>query len=182
MTFLGPQSATGPTFYRPQVTTHTAVAKQSAEKAELVSQAMTVTKVTVKMDTYGGYVNVSRQLIDWGTPSAMDMIVNDLAAQYAILTEDVAGDAMVAGGTAGPTLPATPTIENIATALWGAAALVYAAVKGSGPHLRRGLTRRRRQARAGVRPGQPDQLPVIGDARPPTSGPGRSARSPASRW
>jgi HK97 family phage major capsid protein len=131
--FLGPRNApTGPTFIRPQVTQHTVVGKQSAEKAELASGAMVITKLTVTMETWGGYVNVSRQLIDWSTPSAMDLIINDLAAQYAVQTEDAVGDAMVAGGTAGPTLPATPTPADIVAVLWAGAAAVYAATKNAG--------------------------------------------------
>jgi hypothetical protein len=84
--------------------------------------------------TYGGYLNVSRQLIDWSDPSAMDLIIGDLAAQYAIKTEDVTVDALVAGGTAATTNLATGanTAAQVAAAFWGAAGQVYAAVKGAG--------------------------------------------------
>ena len=48
-------------------------------------------------NTYGGYVNVSRQDIDWSTPSIMDLVITDLAAQYGIVTEAAFGAALVAG-------------------------------------------------------------------------------------
>jgi HK97 family phage major capsid protein len=129
---LGPRQLPGTGFGRPKITQHTAVAAQSAEKAELTSQKMTITKLTVTPSTIGGYVNVSRQDIDWSQPQVMDIVVNDLAAQYAILTEQTAVQAFYAGGTAGPTIPATPTAADVAAALWTAAGSLYTATKGQG--------------------------------------------------
>jgi hypothetical protein len=60
-------------------------------------------------------------------------VIQDLAAQYAILSEATAVQAFYAGGTAGTvTIPATPTADNVAAAVWGAAAQVYTGVKGQG--------------------------------------------------
>jgi HK97 family phage major capsid protein len=130
---LGPRQLPGTGFGRPKVTQHTAVAAQSAEKAELTSQKMTITKLTVTPATIGGYVNVSRQDIDWTQPQVMDIVINDLAAQYAILTESTAVQAFYTGGTAGTvTIPATPTAADITAAFWGAAAQVYTGTKGAG--------------------------------------------------
>jgi HK97 family phage major capsid protein len=88
--FLGPQTLEQGVFYRPRVTQHTEVARQTdgttadvTEKVELASQKMLIDRLTVTAETYGGYVNVSRQNIDWSRPNIMDLIVNDLAAQYA---------------------------------------------------------------------------------------------------
>src|SRR5205085_6664268 len=66
------------------------------------------------------------------SPAILDMIVNDLAEQYAIETEDEAGTVMTAAATAGPVIPVTPTGANVATAIWGAAGSVFAATKGQG--------------------------------------------------
>jgi HK97 family phage major capsid protein len=133
---LGPRQLPSWSFSRPKVTVHTAVAAQGAEKSELTSQAMTITKLAVSPATYGGYVNVSRQLIDYGTVgggSAMDIVIGDLATQYAILTEATAVQAFYAGGTTGTvTIPGTPTSDNVAAAFWGAAGQVYNATKGQG--------------------------------------------------
>ena len=43
--------------------------------------------VPVNATTYGGYVNVSRQNIDWSQPAIMDLVINDLASAYAQETE-----------------------------------------------------------------------------------------------
>ena len=64
---LGPRELPGKTWSRPKVTQHTAVAEQSAEKAELTSQKMIIGEVTGTSQTFGGYVNVSRQLIDFSS-------------------------------------------------------------------------------------------------------------------
>ncbi len=115
-----------------RVTQHTQVGKQAGEKTELPSRKMTVTTTPLGADTFGGYVNVSKQNINRSSPAILDMIVNDLAAQYAIETENEAADVLTTAATAGPTIPATPTALNIATAIWGAAGLVFAATKGQG--------------------------------------------------
>ena len=57
---LGVKAVPGGRFVRPRVTQHTDVAKQTAEKAELVSRKMLISRVPVTMDTFGGYVNVSK--------------------------------------------------------------------------------------------------------------------------
>ena len=122
----------GPVFNRPRVTQHTLVGDQAAEKGELPSRKMLIGRVPVTVKTKGGYVNVSRQDIDWSTPSVMDIVINDLAAQYAIETEDEVAAALGTTNTAGPTLPATPTSADVSAALWTAAGTAYAAVKGQG--------------------------------------------------
>jgi HK97 family phage major capsid protein len=131
---LGPRQLPGTGFSRPKVTQHTTVGAQSAEKAELSSQKMTITKLTVTPATYGGYVNVSRQDIDWSQPQVMDIVIGDLAAQYAIKTEDIAVDFFVAGATAATVNLATGanTADQVAAAFWGAAGQVYAGTKGQG--------------------------------------------------
>ena len=134
VTALGPRPLEGgPQFFRPRVTTHTSVAKQSAEKAEFASQAMVIDKLTATVDTYGGYVNVSRQLIDWSTPGAMDIITQDLAGVYAQQTESAAAVAFQTAATAGTTLPTgTNNADAIAAAVWAAVGAIYGTVKGVG--------------------------------------------------
>jgi hypothetical protein len=131
---LGARQLPGASFSRPKVTQHTTVAAQGGEKNELVSQKMTISKLAVTPVTLGGYVNVSRQDIDWTQPAVMDLVINDLASQYAILTESTAVQAFYAGGTAsvGTSIPAGPTNQQVANAIWGAAAGVYTATKGQG--------------------------------------------------
>ena len=61
---IGPQDlGTGAWSYA-RVTQHTQVGVQSAEKTELASRKMLITKTPLAAPTYGGYVNVSRQDIN----------------------------------------------------------------------------------------------------------------------
>jgi hypothetical protein len=131
---LGPRPLEGgPNFWRPRVTTHTTVGKQTAEKAEFSSQAMVIDKLTGTVDTYGGYVNVSRQLIDWSTPAAMDIITQDLAGVYAQNTELNACITFQTAATAGTVLPTgTNTADAVAAAVWAAVGAIYGTVKGVG--------------------------------------------------
>jgi HK97 family phage major capsid protein len=130
---LGPRQLPGQNWSRPKVTVHTTVGLQSAEKAELTSQKMTITKLAATAATYGGYVNVSRQSIDFTQPGVMDIVISDLAGQYAIQTESAAATAFAAAATAGTTLPTGPnTASDVANALWAAAAAIYTGVKGAG--------------------------------------------------
>jgi HK97 family phage major capsid protein len=129
---IGPQDlGTGAWAYA-KITQHTQVGVQAGEKTELASRKMTITKTPLVPDTYGGYVNVSRQDINRTSPAILDMVINDLAGQYAIQTEAAAAAALTAAAATGPVIPVTPTAANIATALWGAAGSVFAATKGQG--------------------------------------------------
>lgn len=133
-TALGPQAAPSGMFKRPQVTQHTDVDVQTAEKTELVSRKMLISTIPVSMTTMGGYVNVSRQNIDWSTPNILDIVVNDLAAQYAITTEQATCAEVVGSAGSSVATPITPTstAEDVAKALWNAAGSAYAAMKGTG--------------------------------------------------
>jgi HK97 family phage major capsid protein len=137
-----------------KVTQHTQVGPQSAEKTELPSRKMTVTTTPITAPTLGGYVNVSKQNIQRTTPGILDMVINDLAAQYGIESEEACGTAMVAAATAGPTLPATPTAGDVAAAVFAAVGLVYGATKGQGTT---------------VIALSPDMLGVIGPVFPPVN-------------
>lgn len=132
VTALGPRQLPSGSWSRPHVAQHTQVGTQSAEKTELVSRKMLIEKLPVTAATYGGYVNVSRQDIDWTQPQIMDLVISDLAGQYAIETETAAAAALDAAATAGTDLPATPTASDVATALWAAAGAVYTATAGAG--------------------------------------------------
>lgn len=130
---LGPQDLGPGAWSYARVTQHTQVAKQVGEKTELASRKMTVTKTPLGADTFGGYVNVSKQDINRSSPAILDMIVNDLAQQYGIETENEAAGVLYTAAASAPTpIPASPTGADIATALYGAAGAVFAATKGQG--------------------------------------------------
>jgi HK97 family phage major capsid protein len=137
VSFIGPQPITSQKWYRPKVTQHTSVGTQgsagaaSDEKAELDSQKMLITRLDATAVTYGGYVNVSRQNIDFSEPQVLDLVINDLAAQYAIQTEAATGAELLATSTSAVTY-IEGSATDLASAIWEAAATVYAAVKGQG--------------------------------------------------
>lgn len=136
VSFIGPQNMPSATWHRPIVTQGTTVDVQGSagaaadEKAELDSQKMTITRLPATAVTYGGYVNVSRQNIDFSSPQILDIIINDLAARYAIKTEAAVAAEIAGTGTGAVTHDGTP--EGIAGAIWEAVGQVYAAVKGQG--------------------------------------------------
>jgi HK97 family phage major capsid protein len=137
-TVIGPQTLPSSTFHRPKVTQGTSVAVQGSaggaadEKAELVSQKMTITRVTGTAVTYGGYVNVSRQDIDFSSPQILDIIIRDLAARYAIQTETAVGTALDGSTATAVGYGASPTATTVRAALWAAAGDIYIGTAGQG--------------------------------------------------
>jgi HK97 family phage major capsid protein len=135
---LGTMALSSATFYRPVVNQHPTVGLQGTnglaadEKSELDSQKMTVGRLEVKARTLGGYVNVSRQSIDFSSPSALDLVVNGLSQQYAIETEALTAAALATTNTAAVSYGAVPTATTVASAIWDAAGAVYTAVRGMG--------------------------------------------------
>lgn len=79
---------TGKTWSRPHITQHTLVGEQTAEKAELPSRDLKIEGIDFTKRTYGGHLNISRQEIDWTSPSAWDAVINDLRVQYELHTDD----------------------------------------------------------------------------------------------
>jgi HK97 family phage major capsid protein len=138
VSFIGTMPLTTATWHRPRVTQQPAVAAQGAagaaadEKVELTSQKMLITRLTGNAVTYGGYVNVSRQNIDFSSPQALDLVINGLAAQYAIETEAATAAELAATGTTAVGYGVTPTADLVAAAVWEAAGVAYTAVRGQG--------------------------------------------------
>lgn len=130
---LGARQLPSGSWSRPRITQHTLVGPQSAEKTELPSRKMIIGKIPVVAQTFGGYVNISRQNVDWSQPQIMDIVINDLAGQYAIETEEAAATELLTDGVAsGATLPADPTAADVSQALWTAAGEAFVAMQGQG--------------------------------------------------
>lgn len=118
----------GPTFRRPRlVDDHIAdgVGPQAAQKNELVSQPFSLVSDNVDLTTLGGYVNVARQVLDWGVAS-METIVNQLAARYAYATER-ALIAEISLSTGKETLAAGADSASVIAAFYNAAGKLYEA-------------------------------------------------------
>jgi hypothetical protein len=89
----------GKVFIRPEVTTHTSMAVQSAENAALQSGTYVVYNNQVTKATYGGYVNISLQDLEWTDPAVLSLILDDMSRIYANTTDNVAADNLVAGAS-----------------------------------------------------------------------------------
>lgn len=92
-------SIPGKVFTRPKVTQHTQTTKQAAEKAELGSRQFKVEGVPFTKETFGGWLNVSRQDIDWTSPAAWDALITDLQLEYGADTDDFAAVVFATGVT-----------------------------------------------------------------------------------
>jgi len=89
----------GKVFIRPEVTTHTSMAAQAAEFDTLQSGTFVVSENQVTKATYGGYVKISEQDLDWSDPAVLSLILDDMGRIYANTTDNVAADNMVSGAT-----------------------------------------------------------------------------------
>jgi len=87
------------TFIRPTITTHTSAATQT-EGSAVSATTMVIASNTVTKTTVAGQVTLTMQDMDFTDPSSMNLILNDLAGEYLIKTDDIAADALVAGKTA----------------------------------------------------------------------------------
>jgi HK97 family phage prohead protease len=87
------------TFVRPTITTHTSAATQT-ENSAVSATTMVIASNTVTKATVAGQVTLTMQDMDFTDPAAMNLILNDLAGEYLIATDNIAADALVAGKTA----------------------------------------------------------------------------------
>lgn len=118
------------TFMRPRIVDPnftTGAAPQALEKGELTSVKFDVKVDTITLDTVGGYLNISQQLMSL-QPASLGIIVSQLGRRTAYQGEKAALTEL-ALTTAKVTLSATPTSAAVITALYDAAALVYANTK-----------------------------------------------------
>ena len=118
----------GPSFRRPRLNDPniaTGAGIQVAQKDELASRKFDITSDNVDLSTLGGYVNVARQVLDWGVAS-MDTIVRQLAARYSYATERAAV-AEMGESTGHVPLPADADSATVIAAIYEAAALVFEA-------------------------------------------------------
>jgi hypothetical protein len=114
----------GATFNRPRITQHTQVGKQTAEKTQLPSRKMTIGSIPFAKETYGGVVDISRQDIDWTSPSAWDALVQDLANVYGWETDFVAANDLATSVTQSTTVE-SDDLSGWAAALYDAAMKAY---------------------------------------------------------
>jgi len=89
----------GKVFIRPEVTTHTSIGNQATENTALTQGTFVVTDNQVTKGTYGGYVTLSEQSIDWSTPEIIGLVLDDMGRIYANETDNVAADNLRSGAS-----------------------------------------------------------------------------------
>jgi hypothetical protein len=119
----------GTTFSRPAIAQHVQVGQQTAEKTALPSRKMSIVQVPFTKETHGGSVDISRQDIDWTSPSAWDILITDLADVYAQETEGVVSDRFTSGATGTPVPCTAADLHAWTVALYTAAMRSYNAGK-----------------------------------------------------
>jgi HK97 family phage prohead protease len=110
------------TFIRPTITTHTSAATQT-EGVAASATTMVIASNTVTKTTVAGQVTMTYQDMDFTDPAAMNLVLNDLAGEYLIATDNIAADNMVTGGAvSGVTWTVNQTDpSSLMTALYGCA-------------------------------------------------------------
>lgn len=106
VTALGTRAmpATGETFYRRKITTHTSVAEQLAQFDELSSTALVVDRITVNKRTLGGVIDLSEQT-SWSDPAMIALTLEDMSLVYAAQSDLLVATELVSGmGTSSTTV------------------------------------------------------------------------------
>lgn len=87
------------TFVRPTITTHTSVATQSTELSAVSATTMVIASNSVSRTTLAGQVTLSVQDIDFTSPAAMQLILNDLIGEYLISSDNFCADNLLTAAT-----------------------------------------------------------------------------------
>ena len=95
-----PDGCNSKTFIRPTWTTHPSVAAQSSELGTASATTPVIASNVVTKTTLAGQVTLSVQDIDFTSPGAMEIILQDLVGQYMFASDNVAADAIAAGASA----------------------------------------------------------------------------------
>ena len=82
----------GATFRRPKITTRPVVTQQAAQFDPLNASTVVVSNSDISKLSFGTYVTVSEQDLDWSDPSSIDIILNQLAIAYGQATDNYAVD------------------------------------------------------------------------------------------
>lgn len=82
----------GATFRRPKITTRPTVSQQTAQFDQLNASTVVVQNNDITKLSFGTFVTVSEQDLDWSDPSSIDIILNQLAIAYGQATDNYAVD------------------------------------------------------------------------------------------
>jgi hypothetical protein len=117
-----PDGGNQKTFVRPTITTHTNAGVQAAEFDAVTARTMVIASNVVSKSTVSGQVTLSQQDIDFTSPAALQLILNDLMGEYMIATDNLAVDALLTAATTSDTWDGSTAglIDSIYTAAYDA--------------------------------------------------------------
>ena len=103
-----PQS--GKVFIVPKITTHTSIGGPLSQNTTITAGQFIVDDIQVTKAIYGGYVEVSEASIDWSSPEVLSGLLEDMAKEYALASDNAAADLLLsetsqATGNVAPTDP-----------------------------------------------------------------------------
>jgi len=118
-----PDGGNSKTWIRPTWTTHPTVAAQSPELSAVSATTPIIASNVISKTTLAGQVTLSIQDVDFTSPAAMQIIMQDLVGQYMLASDNIAADGIVAASQAsGATWTVNQTDPtSLMTALYGAA-------------------------------------------------------------
>jgi len=127
--------AGGKIFIRPSVATHTSIGYQASELATLTAGQFEVQENSVTKGSYGGYVDVSEQLIDWSSPEIINLILQDMGKIYANQTDTVACAAFEGAVTQTATLTSATDPGDWVSFIFDAAKTILTSSNGNLPNV-----------------------------------------------
>lgn len=95
-----PDGGNQKTFIRPTWTTHPSVASQGGELVGVSATSPQIASNVITKTTLAGQVTLSVQDIDFTSPAAMEIILQNLAQEYLLASDNVAADAITSGASA----------------------------------------------------------------------------------
>jgi len=104
-----PDGGAQKTFVRPTITTHTSVASQAAELNAVSATTMVIASNSVSKTTLAGQVTLSAQDMDFTSPAAMQLILNDLMGEYMLASDNLAADNLLAAANSSGVWDGTTT-------------------------------------------------------------------------
>lgn len=120
-------SGSGKTFSRPIVQQHTQTGVQANELDQVTSRQYKIGSVEFGRQTFGSTLTVSRQDIDWTSPSAWNALMSDFVLEYGADTEDATATEFATGVTQTLAVTDASSLSAWITALYQAAVKVATA-------------------------------------------------------
>lgn len=111
----------GKSFIRPTIQSHTSANTQSANLDPVSAQTMVIDDNLVDRITVAGQVTLSMQSIDFTSPAAMGLILQDLQGEYLLATDAIAVDGLDNGAINNTIAWDGTTGESLQAAIYSAA-------------------------------------------------------------